>query len=163
MKSAQNIATVKYTSSSETQMCSPRTGSFPWQVGQRKINFHYNNSVPLLLFPVLSSFFCSHKKMEVPSEDDTVEVQKNPIGNGRSNFKTLQKLQRPNIRGAHQLINMIPEYQFALMSLGALKSQQFKPCTTFFPIFLTATLDHYSTKPQGSLRFESCSNSGPQL
>lgn len=133
MASAQNIATVKYTSSSETQMCSPWTGSFLWQVGQRKINFHYNNSIHLLLFPVLSSFFCSHKKMEVPSEDDTVEVQKNSTGNGRSNFKTLQK--RPNIRGAHQLINMILEYQFALMPLGSLKSQQFNPCIIFFPSF----------------------------
>lgn len=72
MKSVQNIATVKYTSSSGTQMCSSWTSSFPWQVGQRKINFHYNNSIHHLLFPMFSSFFCSHKKMKVPLEDDAL-------------------------------------------------------------------------------------------
>lgn len=76
------------------------------------------------------------------------------------NLKTLQKLQRPNIRGAHQFITMITEYQFALMSLGALKGQQFNTCTIFFSIFLTTVGSSSSvTIPQShkdSLRFESC-------
>lgn len=143
-------------------MCSSWTGSFPWYLGQRKINFQDNNSIHHLFFPMFSSFFCSRKKMKVPSEDDTLIRFKTPHRKWRGNliFKTLQKLQRPNVRGAYKLINMITEYQFALMSLGALKRQQCNPSLVFSPIFLTTAGNSSSViipqSHEGRLRFESC-------
>lgn len=97
---------------------------------------------------------------------------KKPHRKWKSNliFKTLQKLQRPNVRGAHQLINMITEYQFALASLGALKQQQFNLYTIEYYIFSHISDNcrqllfcHYSTKPQRHSKIWVLPNSGPQL